>query len=104
MTPKSRQQSANSDSLVVTFTGIPDGVMVMVPSMVGLGTMDDPDDGGCSSAVVTQLPDPAAFSLVLRQGTRVDGVGEIDADTMMGAVELNTERIGGSYLQHRFLR
>ena len=30
-------ESANSDSLVVTFTGIPDGVMVMVPSMVGWG-------------------------------------------------------------------
>ena len=28
---------ANSDSLVVTFTGIPDGVMVMVPAMVDCG-------------------------------------------------------------------
>ena len=35
---------ANSDSLVVTFTGIPDGVMVMVPSMVAVGMIDDPDD------------------------------------------------------------
>ena len=32
--------------------------------------------------------DPAAFSLMLRSGTRVDGVGDIDTDTMLGAVEL----------------
>ena len=37
-------ESANSDSLVVTFTGIPDGVMVMVPSMVGVGMIEDPDE------------------------------------------------------------
>ena len=35
-------ESANSDSLVVTFTGIPDGVMVMVPAMVGVGMIEDP--------------------------------------------------------------
>ena len=40
---------ANSDSLVVTFTGIPDGVMVMVPAMVAVGMIDDPDEdrSGC---------------------------------------------------------
>ena len=40
------------------------------------------------------IRDPAAFSLVLRQGTRTDGVGDIDEDTMMGAVELNTAGAG----------
>ena len=39
-------ESANSDSLVVTFTGIPDGVMVMVPSMVGVGMIEDPENEG----------------------------------------------------------
>ena len=38
--------------------------------------------------------DPAAFSLVLREGTRTDGVGDIDEDTMMGAVELTTAGAG----------
>ena len=40
-------ESANSDSLVVTFTGIPDGVMVMVPEMVEVGMIPDtsPADG-----------------------------------------------------------
>ena len=82
---------ANSDSLVVTFTGIPDGVMVMVPSMVPLGMIDDPED---EEAPFDQIPDPAAFSLMLREGTRTDGVGDIDEDTMMGAVELNTAGAG----------
>ena len=82
---------ANSDSLVVTFTGIPDGVTVMVPSMVALGMIDDPDDTSDSPA---RIPDPAAFSLMLREGTRTDGVGDIDADTGLGAVELNTAGAG----------
>ena len=37
-----RAAVANSDSLVVTFTGIPDGVMVMVPAMVAVGMIPDP--------------------------------------------------------------
>ena len=82
---------ANSDSLVVTFTGIPDGVMVMVPSMVAVGMIDDPDD---EDAPFDQIPDPAAFSLMLREGTRTDGVGDIDEDTGLGAVELNTAGAG----------
>ena len=79
----------NSDSLVVTFTGIPDGVMVMVPSMVEVGMIPDPDntpDG--------MMLDPAAFALMLREGTRTDGVGDIDEDTGLGAVELNTAGAG----------
>ena len=34
---------ANSDSLLVTFTGIPEGVAVMVPAMVGVGMIENPD-------------------------------------------------------------
>ena len=75
---------ANSDSLVVTFTGIPDGVMVMVPSMVAVGMIPDPDGNGENP----MMDDPAAFSLMLREGTRTDGVGDIDEDTGLGAVEL----------------
>ena len=82
---------ANSDSLVVTFTGIPDGVMVMVPSMVAVGMIEDPDENADEGDMI---PDPAAFSLMLREGTRTDGVGDIDEDTMMGAVELNTAGAG----------
>ena len=82
-------ESANSDSLVVTFTGIPDGVMVMVPSMVGVGMVPDPD--GADDAM---MRDPAAIGLMLRQGTRTDGVGDIDEDTDMGAVELNAAGAG----------
>ena len=37
---------ANSDSLLVTFTGIPEGVTVMVPSMVGVGMVVDPEECG----------------------------------------------------------
>ena len=56
---------------MVTFTGIPDGVMVMVPAMVPVVDMvDDPEEEGDE-----MILDPAAFSLVLREGTRVDGVG-----------------------------
>ena len=40
-----QNESANSDRLVVTFTGIPDGVMVMVPAMVGVGMVPDTSDG-----------------------------------------------------------
>ena len=80
---------ANSDSLVVTFTGIPDGVMVMVPEIVGVGMIQDPDgDEG------VMIRDPAAFGLKLREGTRTDGVGDIDEDTGLGAVELNTAGAG----------
>ena len=40
------------------------------------------------------IRDPAAIGLMLRSGTRVDGVGDIDADTGLGAVELNTAGAG----------
>ena len=63
--------------------------MVMVPAMVAVPMVEDPDCG-----VATMMLDPAAFSLVLREGTRTDGVGDIDKDTMMGAVELNTAGAG----------
>ena len=82
---------ANSDSLVVTFTGIPDGVMVMVPSMVEVAMIVIPDAN--ANGMVNMMDDPAAFSLMLREGTRTDGVGDID-DTGLGAVELNERRHG----------
>ena len=84
-------ESANSDSLVVTFTGIPDGVMVMVPEMVALAMIPDTSQGAAAGAMVV---DPAAFSLMLREGTRTDGVGDIDEDTGLGTVELNTAGAG----------
>ena len=40
------------------------------------------------------IRDPAAIGLMLREGTRTDGVGDIDADTGLGAVELNTAGAG----------
>ena len=43
--PENVDESTNSDSLVVTFTGIPDGVMVMVPAMVGVGMIGRPGCG-----------------------------------------------------------
>ena len=81
-------ESANSDSLVVTFTGIPDGVMVMVPAMVAVGMIENPDDA------TEMIHDPAAIGLMLREGTRTDGVGDIDEGTGLGAVELNTAGAG----------
>ena len=83
---------ANSDSLVVTFTGIPEGVAVMVPASVPLAMIENPDANEREN--MPMVPDPAAFSLMLRSGTRVDGVGDIDADTMMGAVELTASGAG----------
>ena len=38
--------------------------------------------------------DPAAFDLMLREGTRTDGVGDIDEATGLGVVELNTAGAG----------
>ena len=84
-------ESANSDRLVVTFTGIPDGVMVMVPKTVAVGMIQDPAEGAADDAMIR---DPAAFSLMLREGTRTDGVGDIDEDTGLGTVELNTAGAG----------
>ena len=84
-------ESANSDSLVVTFTGIPDGVMVMVPEMVGVGMIQDPAENANEGDMIR---DPAAFGLMLREGTRTDGVGDIDEDTGLGTVELNTAGAG----------
>ena len=84
-------ESANSDSFVVTFTGIPDGVMVMVPAMVGVGMIEDPDENAADGAMIR---DPAAIGLMLRSGTRTDGVGDIDEDTGLGTVELNTAGAG----------
>ena len=76
---------------MVTFTGIPDGVMVMVPSMVAVGMIQDPAEGADEGDMIR---DPAAFSLMLREGTRTDGVGDIDEDTGLGTVELNTAGAG----------
>ena len=84
-------ESANSDSLVVTFTGIPDGVMVMVPEMVGVGMIVNPVEDDREQTPM--IRDPAAFALVLREGTRTDGVGDIDDDGL-GEVELNTAGTG----------
>ena len=85
-------ESANSDSLVVTFTGIPDGVMVMVPKMVGVGMIVNTDE--TTNMAMPMIRDPAAFGLMLREGTRTDGVGDIDKDSGLGEVELNTAGAG----------
>ena len=40
------------------------------------------------------IRDPAAFGLMLREGTRTDGVGDIDEDSGLGTVELNAAGAG----------
>ena len=80
---------ANSDSLMVTFTGIPEGVTVMVPAMVAVGMIDDPES---QTTPPEQILDPAAFSLTLVHGSRTDGVEDV-ADGM-GAVELTASGAG----------
>ena len=83
---------ANSDSLVVTFLHIPEGVSVWVPAAVVVGMV--PDTSEMADASGMKL-DPAAFSLSLRHGTRTDGVGDVDEDdTMLGQVELNASGAG----------
>ena len=84
---------ANSDSLVVTFLHIPEGVSVWVPAAVVVGMIDNPDAEGDQSAPA-RIADPAAFSLSLRHGTRTDGVGDVDDDTMLGQVELTASGAG----------
>ena len=83
-------ESANSDSLVVTFTGIPAGVMVMVPAMVLVPMIEDPAGDAGPDAMIHN---PGAIGLMLRAGTRTDGVGDIDDDGL-GEVELNTAGTG----------
>ena len=73
----------DADSLVVTFTGIPEGVTVMVPAMVALATEDD---------ATTASEVALSFSLALRHGTRTDGVGKIEDN--MGEVELSASGAG----------
>ena len=80
---------ANSDSLVVTFTGIPEGVMVMVPAMVEVGMIDDPAETANAGEMIL---DPATFSLTLEHGTRTDGVEDVEDG--MGAVELTASGAG----------
>ena len=71
------------DRLVVTFTGIPEGVKVMVPDIVPLAT-DDPD--------TTADEEAASFSLDLMDEGRTSGVGKIEDN--MGEVELSSSGAG----------
>ena len=72
-----------NDSLVVTFTGIPAGVTVVVPAGVPL-EVDDPNTSKDENA--------GSFSLTLRTGSRTDGVGDIEDG--LGAVEINLAGAG----------
>ena len=71
------------DRLVVTFTGIPEGLKVMVPDIVPLAT-DDPD--------TTADEEAASFSLDLMDEGRTSGVGKIEDN--MGEVELSATGAG----------
>ena len=71
------------DRLVVTFTGIPEGLKVMVPGIVPLAT-DDPD--------TTADEEAASFSLDLMDEGRTSGVGKIEDN--MGEVELSATGAG----------
>ena len=53
----------------------------MVPEMVAVPMIDDPEKGAADG---TMIRDPAAIGLMLRSGTRTDGVGDIDEDTGLG--------------------
>ena len=75
--------SATDDRLVVTFTGIPEGLKVMVPDIVPLAT-DDPDTTADEAA--------ASFSLDLMDEGRTSGVGKIEDN--MGEVELSATGAG----------
>ena len=71
------------DRLVVTFTGIPEGLKVMVPDIVPLAT-DDPD--------TTADEEAASFSLDLMDEGRTSGVGKIEDN--MAEVELSATGAG----------
>ena len=71
------------DRLVVTFTGIPEGLKVMVPDIVPLAA-DDPDTTADEAA--------ASFSLDLMDEGRTSGVGKIEDN--MGEVELSATGAG----------
>ena len=75
--------SATDDRLVVTFTGIPEGLKVMVPDIVPLAA-DDPDTTADEAA--------ASFSLDLMDEGRTSGVGKIEDN--MGEVELSATGAG----------
>ena len=72
-----------NDRLVVTFTGIPEGLKVMVPDIVPLAT-DDPATTADEAA--------ASFSLDLMDEGRTSGVGKIEDN--MGEVELSASGAG----------
>ena len=71
------------DRLVVTFTGISEGLKVMVPDIVPLAA-DDPD--------TTADEEAASFSLDLMDEGRTSGVGKIEDN--MGEVELSATGAG----------
>ena len=81
---------ANSDSLLVTFTKIPEGVKVMVPAMVPVGKIANPAE--VVPVGEEMIDDPAAFSLMLVHGNRTDGVEDVKDG--MGAVELTESGSG----------
>ena len=80
----------NSDSLLVTFTGIPEGVTVMVPASVPVEMIVNPDE--LATEEMPMILDPAAFSLMLVHGNRTDGVEDVEDG--MGAVEITTAGTG----------
>ena len=71
------------DEFVVTFTGIPEGVMVLVPDEVAVAK----DVVG-----TTAKEDVESFTLKLKEGTRADGVGDIEDG--YGEVELSASGTG----------
>ena len=73
-------ESKDRDSFMVTFSGIPEGVTVLVPAVVALAVVDDADTMEDESAPY--------FGLVLREGNRTDGVGKVKDG--MAPVELST--------------
>ena len=76
-----RTAIVNGDSLVVAFSGIPDGMIVMVPNKVDLAMMDNPEGG-------SQIPDPAAFSLTLSP-VSTDVRVEVELEDGSGKVKYN---------------
>ena len=74
------------DRLVLTFTGIPEGVSVIVPDIVPLAA-DDPATTADEAA--------ASFSLDLIDEGRTSGVGKIEDN--MGEVKLSATGAGKLY-------
>ena len=84
----------DTNEFMVSFIGIPEGVTVTVPEMVGVPMIDDPDNG--------MIPDPAAIGLTLKPSTARDrgvtvdeGVGTV-ALSMTGSGAVVYEVVDGT--------